>query len=970
MKKIKFQTIFFIMIILFINLLVGLNAAVYKGIYIPDTEPYAISDILTSKQVESAKSNFIEGFKLYNSKNYLSAIDRFEKSIEFFPYANEAFYWLAQTHYMLGDYPASVEVLKKIPKQTKFIMRRIGYLASDKDLQLYNDYFEKFEIKKASIIKSANYDDKRFISPLNIAAKDNLIFVISALDKALLVIDKEYNLKNKYKQFQQPSGLELNNDKLYVSDFKENAIYIFSADEQLKLLKKIEIKDKEYSAKGINNLTIGERENIYFSDASSNSVLKIDEDGKILFKIDNYAKRYFRSVTDLKWYVNSLYVLDGANFKILQFDEVGNKLGEINIDKKYITKPASLNIFNDNIVITDAQEGTNNNKFAIYSMESGEFVGYILDIGKRANIVNSLIVDTTTEFLYDSNNNELLKKENDNLSAKYTFDKERIIDIAYNKDKVYALIFPGNRIFEFSKNLQKTNELKISIFDNKEIESFEIYDDKFVIKYANSALPILLFRLNGEPVNLELEDKNLCAYFQEDNLEVKTHYTQEKVYKVNLIDTVFISVKYITSNGKQLAILDDFNNKIYMYDVSGKFQNTIDIPLEYSAKKIKLFNQKLCIYAGKNNIQPLVYNLEIKDYEPVTPLPDKPLVSGACYRIALNAIDNSYYYADFENNTITNIAYYEKIKEQYILNIKNIDYTSMFPHIITNISVRDANYNKVYNLNENFFEIFEGYNDHEAVETLGMHNYSVYDNSDSVLEFRKNFMVMPVSVKPFERYTNLHNIAILIENTEQLQSDYRLVRNFINELVNNLNYSKYKVDLWVLMNGIPENLIANTTDKFEVMRLVDRSKNVISSELDFIDFIEKSASSVALYKNLKTIIYITSSDKTGELELTPRVKKLIRFLRNNDIHIEFVNFNRNKDAIKQKFSEYFSNRYMQFPDVSTKKILDYIDNYKSGNYTIFYRNKARKPAYNYINQYINLKYKGTRGETRSGYFIP
>ena len=77
-----------------------------------------------------------------------------------------------------------------------------------------------------------------------------------------------------------------------------------------------------------------------------------------------------------------------------------------------------------------------------------------------------------------------------------------------------------------------------------------------------------------------------------------------------------------------------------------------------------------------------------------------------------------------------------------------------------------------------------------------------------------------------------------------------------------------------------------------------------------------------------------------------------------------------KPVYSGKFSEYFSNRYMQFPDVSTKKLLDYIDSYKSGNYTIFYRNKARRPAYNYINQYINLKYKGTRGETRSGYFIP
>ncbi|MBP7654236.1 hypothetical protein KA977_12495, partial [Candidatus Dependentiae bacterium] len=123
--------------------------------------------------------------------------------------------------------------------------------------------------------------------------------------------------------------------------------------------------------------------------------------------------------------------------------------------------------------------------------------------------------------------------------------------------------------------------------------------------------------------------------------------------------------------------------------------------------------------------------------------------------------------------------------------------------------------------------------------------------------------------------------------------------------------------------------------------------------------------------SIKTIIFVTSNKSPEKFEIDDKTKKLIRFMRNNDINLEIVNFH--KDLFNAGFeaAQYFNNRYEQFPDVSADKILENIEYYKPSNYTVFYKTRLSKiPAYTWINQFLFLKYQNNISETRSGFFIP
>ncbi|HPG31857.1 MAG TPA: hypothetical protein PLQ81_13800, partial [bacterium] len=437
-------------------------------------------------------------------------------------------------------------------------------------------------------------------------------------------------------------------------------------------------------------------------------------------------------------------------------------------------------------------------------------------------------------------------------------------------------------------------------------------------------------------------------------------------------DSVFKNVKYVSADSFYVYIYNDVDNIINAYNRQGTLVNVMRTGLDSKTKLKKFFIKNGYIYLipKKPSGDFSAINLQTGEIETPFIMRDLALTTNACYRIA--ADKDKYYYADFEKNSIISLAINEKTTDKYVIDVLSVNSKSMFPHIIENLKIRDVYGNSIMNINESHFEAFEGFSRFSDPEISGFHNFAANSNRDSTIEFRTNYLAKPISIKPTDKYNSENNLIVVIDNCPELLKELKYVKSFLSDLAGKLNFFKYKLDLWGTMGERIEKFLSNSTDKFEFNRISERLLSADNkNSLNLTDAIEEVSERVYDYAGIKTIIFITSNNSDKRFELNEKTKKLIRFMRNNDINIEIINFNRDDYAEGIDLSRFFNDRYHQFPDIAFTKCLENIEYYKPSNYTLFYKTKlAKAPAYTWINQFLFLKYLNNISESRCGFFIP
>jgi DNA-binding beta-propeller fold protein YncE len=167
--------------------------------------------------------------------------------------------------------------------------------------------------------------------------------------------------KDKKKDITSPGGLRIFNDKLYVTDIKQNKVFIFSLNGE-KLLEIGGPGTKEGQFIAPNAVTIDKDNNIYVTDSGNNRVEVFDSKGKFL-KIINGSKDGKGDPTLLNPRgvavdsQGSIYVVNSLSHTIYAFDKNGKQefeLGGMGSDKDKLYLPNGLFIDNkDALFVTD-----------------------------------------------------------------------------------------------------------------------------------------------------------------------------------------------------------------------------------------------------------------------------------------------------------------------------------------------------------------------------------------------------------------------------------------------------------------------------------------------------------------------------------------------------------------------------------------------------------------------------------------
>jgi DNA-binding beta-propeller fold protein YncE len=235
--------------------------------------------------------------------------------------------------------------------------------ASDKKVQV-------FDQAGTPILKFGKAGNKEgeFNFPYGIDGdKEGNIYVADLYNGNISIFDSKgkfiryFKEKNQEKVITSPGGLRIFNDKLYVTDIKQNKLFIFNLKgEKLKEFGGAGVKEGQFIAP--NAVTVDKDEHIYVTDSGNNRVQVFDKNGKFL-KIINGSKDGKGDPT----FVNprgvavdsqgTIYIVNSLSHNIYAFDQKGKEefeLGGMGSDKDKLYLPNGLFIDDrDNLFVTD-----------------------------------------------------------------------------------------------------------------------------------------------------------------------------------------------------------------------------------------------------------------------------------------------------------------------------------------------------------------------------------------------------------------------------------------------------------------------------------------------------------------------------------------------------------------------------------------------------------------------------------------
>jgi DNA-binding beta-propeller fold protein YncE len=331
---------------------------------------------------DRARGHFKNGVQFFNNLQYLAAVEFFRRAVAEYPDYSTAREYLARSYKLAGFIDEALkewETLSDLNKNNLAINSKIetirfrqisgNHALSPGQYVLSNEYV-------SSIMKMY-----KFKGPTDIAVdREKNVYITSFSSGKLLKFDQNGNGIASLSPFVDSRlyGIDYYNDMLAVSDFKKDQVYILNT--ACKIIKTFGSHGSEEGQfRGPEGVCFDRSGYIYVVDNGNHRVQKFDEDGKFILRFGEQGEYEgnLNNPTDIAVSGNSVYVTDTGNKRIASFDDSGNFIK--NITLKRLEKPRGINLFNNNLLVSDESAG-----LLMHGIEDGRSEWFnIWDDGKR-----------------------------------------------------------------------------------------------------------------------------------------------------------------------------------------------------------------------------------------------------------------------------------------------------------------------------------------------------------------------------------------------------------------------------------------------------------------------------------------------------------------------------------------------------------------------------------------------------------
>lgn len=321
---------------------------------------------------ERAREYFQKGLVFYNSRLYVAAREFFYKSLDVQPYFHLARRYLGDAYYYSGDWNGALEqweFLDSVSDGAYPLVRQRSEL-----LRFYlNRYRNPGDYVFLRSITPATFTGVGLKRPVDVGVDaGNRMFILSYESANLLKVGPAGELERDiqggwFNGFDGPSGLSIQNDRLYISDYSADLIRVLDSlgNPIFEFGGSGSGEGQFYGPSGV----LATDQAIYVVDSGNHRIQKFTPDGKFLFAfgVDDRGRalQYPAGIAlDTQGMAQNaagedtggmIYVADRDDRRILRYDQDGNYLDDIRAE--FIKKPRGLDIRGNRLLVADESSG-------------------------------------------------------------------------------------------------------------------------------------------------------------------------------------------------------------------------------------------------------------------------------------------------------------------------------------------------------------------------------------------------------------------------------------------------------------------------------------------------------------------------------------------------------------------------------------------------------------------------------------
>jgi len=307
-----------------------------------------------------AKGLFKKGITYYNNLQYLAAAEFFRKAVKEYPEYYTARDFLARSFMLAGFSDEALkewEILSNISPNNVAVQNKIDNIKYQGIIPEKTFRYSELILNKT--YKSVDFKRFGFDKPTDLSVdKEKNLYITSFSSGKLIKIDPNGNGVS----ITQPSfsgklyGIDNFKDKIAVSDFKNDTIYILNTS-GTKLNKFGGQGSGPGKFHGPEGLCFDEKGYIYIVDSGNHRVQKFDINGRFILKFGSKGKYegQLSNPTDVVFRKGMLYVTDTGNRRIACYDDSGNFIENLFI--KELLSPRGISRLDDTLMISDEKSG-------------------------------------------------------------------------------------------------------------------------------------------------------------------------------------------------------------------------------------------------------------------------------------------------------------------------------------------------------------------------------------------------------------------------------------------------------------------------------------------------------------------------------------------------------------------------------------------------------------------------------------
>ncbi|OHD65507.1 MAG: hypothetical protein A2176_14045 [Spirochaetes bacterium RBG_13_51_14] len=335
-------------------------ASILLAVVIIVYPPLAFSEMKDMVRFEIARKYYRQGTRYFNSMQYLAATEFFRKAVKEYPDYYTARDHLARAYKLAGFTDSALkewEILSEVSPDNVAVTSKIENLRFE-DTQL-DTTKDSSEYVVYETYLSSHYSRFRFSDPVDITVdNEKNVYITAFADGALVKLDSNgkgvYSIKMSLNS--RLYGIDFHDDKLAVSDFRADRIYIL--DKRGSVLSRIGASGGGGGQfHGPEGLSFDSTGRLYVVDSGNSRVQKFDENGAFILefgKKGEYEGELSRP-TDVAVILDRVYVTDTGNRRIACFDDSGNFVENIAIDD--LESPRGITRIKDELLISDEKKG-------------------------------------------------------------------------------------------------------------------------------------------------------------------------------------------------------------------------------------------------------------------------------------------------------------------------------------------------------------------------------------------------------------------------------------------------------------------------------------------------------------------------------------------------------------------------------------------------------------------------------------